>query len=154
MKSWRKLKNAILCNPLLCCTINMFLHHIDSTNQSAPTHASNDQADGYATKKKKIGISTWRHKNMRKQRCFEDIEIKNLIGVSQQRNSCDRTRCAGWIRFGLGNVPMNNTGRRERLKKRKREQSSIGFRAVLKPPGESLSRSCYCRQVSGLLFFL
>ena len=64
----------------------MFLHHIDSTNQSAPTHASNDQADGYATKKKKIGISTWRHKNMRKQRCFEDIEIKNLSGISQQRN--------------------------------------------------------------------
>ena len=63
----------------------MFLHHIDSTNQSAPTHASNDQADGYATKKKKIGISTWRHKNMRKQRCFEDIEIKNLSGISQQR---------------------------------------------------------------------
>ena len=132
----------------------MFLHHIDSTNQSAPTHASNDQADGYATKKKKIGISTWRHKNMRKQRCFEDIEIKNLSGISQQRKkSCNRTRCAGWIRVSLGNVSMNSTGRREKLKKRKREQFWIGFRAVLKPPGESLSRSCYCRQVSGFFFF-
>ena len=75
----------------------MFLHHIDSTNQSAPTHASNDQADGYATKKKKIGISTWRYKNMRKQRCFEDIEIKNLSGISQQRKKKLQSDTLRWM---------------------------------------------------------
>ena len=40
---------------------------------------------GMLRRKRKIGISTWRYKNMRKQRFFEYIEIKNLKGISQQR---------------------------------------------------------------------
>ena len=81
------------------------------------------------------------------------LKSKTSVGSASKetKKSCNRTRCAGWIRVSLGNVSMNSTGRREKLKKRKREQFWIGFRAVLKPPGESLSRSCYCRQVFGFI---
>ena len=39
-----KVKHRDTCNPLLCCTTNAILHNVDSTNQSAPTHAFKYQA--------------------------------------------------------------------------------------------------------------
>ena len=40
---------------------------------------------GMLRRKRKLEFQLGDIKNMRKQRCFEDIEIKNLSGISQQR---------------------------------------------------------------------